>query len=66
VAPDPSGSHVGFVEEGTDVLVLQGPEPVGEAIWWLIRFTNKQGETLEGWLLGEYMATVTPGPSPTQ
>jgi hypothetical protein len=53
------------VEEGTDVLVLEGPEQIDEAIWWFIRFTNKQDETLEGWLLGEYMTTVTPGPSPT-
>lgn len=66
VEPDPLGVHVGFVEEGTDVLVLEGPEEVDDAVWWFIRFTSKQGETLEGWLLGEYMATVTPGPSPTQ
>lgn len=65
VTPDPLGAHVGFVEEGTEVLVLEGPEQIDEAVWWFIRFTNKAGETLEGWLLGEYMATVTPGPSPT-
>lgn len=65
VVPNPLGSHVGFVEEGTEILLLEGPEQVDEAIWWFIRFTNKQDETLEGWLLGEYLATVTPGPSPT-
>jgi hypothetical protein len=58
--------HVGFVEEGAGVLVLEGPEFVDEATWWFIRFTNQQGQTLEGWLQGEYMATVTPDPSPTQ
>lgn len=66
VTPDPLAQHVGFVEEGTQVLMLEGPEEAGEFVWWLIRFTNKQGETLEGWLINEYMATVTPGPSPTQ
>lgn len=65
VTPDPLGLHVGFVEEGTQVFLLAGPEQVEDAIWWLIRFTNKEGETLEGWLLGEYMSTATPGPSPT-
>jgi hypothetical protein len=65
VNPDPQGVHVGFVEEGTEVLLLQGPEQVNEAVWWFIRFTNKQGETLEGWLLGEYLATATPSFTPT-
>jgi hypothetical protein len=63
--PDILGVHVGFVEEGSDVFIIAGPQQVDDAVWWFIRFTNKQGDTLEGWLLGEYMATVTPGPSPT-
>ncbi len=66
VTPDPLGSHVGFVEEGTQILLLEGPQEVDESIWWFIRFTTKQGETLEGWLLGEYLTTAAPGPSPTQ
>jgi hypothetical protein len=65
VAPDPQGAHVGFVEEDSFILLLTGPESVDESIWWYIRFTTKLDETLEGWLLGEYISTVAPELSPT-
>ena len=65
VTPDPLGAHVGFVEEGTFILLLSGPETVQDAAWWYIRFTTKLDETLEGWLLGEYISTTLPEPSPT-
>lgn len=65
VVPDPQGAHVGFVEEGSSILVLAGPEQIEESIWWYIRFTTKLGETFEGWLLGTYISTASPEPSPT-
>ncbi len=65
VVPDPLGAHVGFVEEGLSILVLSGPEQVDESTWWYIRFTTKLGETVDGWLLGDYISTVIPNPTPT-
>ena len=65
VVPDPLGAHVGFVEEGLSILVLAGPEQVDESTWWYIRFTTKLGETVDGWLLGDYISTVIPNPTPT-
>jgi hypothetical protein len=58
-------AHVGFVNESSDILILEGPVLIGESTWWRIRYTNLQDETLEGWLQGDFLATATPGPSPT-
>jgi uncharacterized membrane protein len=65
VTPDPGAAHVGFVSEGTDMLALDGPVPIGEDLWWFVRYITPLGETREGWLQGDYLATATPGPSPT-
>ena len=65
VTPDPAAAHVGFVNEGTDMLILDGPEMLEDSVWWFVRYTNQLGETREGWLQGDYLATATPGPSPS-
>jgi uncharacterized membrane protein len=65
LTPDPAAAHVGFVNEGSDMLILAGPVLIEEAVWWQVRYTTPLGETREGWLQGDYLATVTPGPSPT-
>ncbi len=64
-SPDPAAAHIGFVNEGTDMLVLSGPVQVEDSVWWQVRYTTPLGDTREGWLQGDYLATVTPGPSPT-
>jgi uncharacterized membrane protein len=60
--PEPAGVHVGYLIEGDQILVIGGPVDVGEEVWWLVRFTSGEGELLQGWLLGELLATVTPTP----
>ena len=65
VTPDPAAAHVGFVNEGTDMLILDGPVMLEDSVWWFVRYTTQLGETREGWLQGDYLATTTPGPSPT-
>ncbi|MES0340314.1 MAG: DUF389 domain-containing protein [Anaerolineales bacterium] len=65
VVSDPLGAHIGFVEEGSSILLLAGPKQVGDFSWWYIRFTTKFSETIEGWLLGDYISTATLTPSPT-
>ena len=65
VTPDPAAAHVGFVNEGTDMLILDGPVMLEDSVWWFVRYTTQLGETREGWLQGDYLATATPGPSPT-
>jgi hypothetical protein len=60
--PNPVGLHVGFVEEGLEMLVLEGPREVEGTFWWRVRYSTRFGETLEGWIQGTYMATVTPIP----
>jgi len=65
VVSDPLGAHIGFVEEGSSILLLAGPKQVGDFSLWYIRFTTKFGETFDGWLLGDYISTATLTPSPT-
>ena len=65
LTPDPAAAHVGFVNEGTNMLILGGPVLIEDSVWWQVRYTTQLGETREGWLQGDYLATATPGPSPT-
>jgi uncharacterized membrane protein len=62
VTPNPQAPHVGFVADGAEMLVLEGPLQIGDAVWWHVRYTTILGETLEGWLQGDYLATATPAP----
>jgi hypothetical protein len=57
----PNGQPLGGLIEGSPVLVLGGPEIVGGQAWWNIR----TADGLEGWVLGTFLATLTPTPSPT-
>ena len=43
-------------------MVLEGPTKIDGSVWWYVRFINGFGEVLEGWLQGDYLATVTPVP----
>jgi len=56
----PNGTPLGGLFDDTQVLVIGGPLLIDNAIWWQIRTLG--GE--EGWVLGEFLATVTPEPSP--
>jgi hypothetical protein len=60
--PGPVGVHVGYLQEGNIILVLSGPLDLDGDVWWLVRFTDDEGLTKEGWLLGELLATITPTP----
>jgi hypothetical protein len=62
VSPDPLAAHVGFVADGAQMLVLEGPLELNGALWWHVRYTTVFEETLEGWLQGNYLETATPAP----
>jgi uncharacterized membrane protein len=57
----PGGMIVGFLAEGDLLLVLDGPVLEGRSSWWLVRTVDG----LEGWMVGNLMATFTPIPSIT-
>ena len=57
----PDGPPVAGLLDGAALLVLRGPEVVAGRVWWHVR----TAEGLEGWLLADFIATVTPVPSPT-
>jgi hypothetical protein len=59
--PGLSAPALAFIQDGEEVQVLDGPELVEAALWWQIRTSSGK----EGWILGDYLATATPGPSPT-
>jgi hypothetical protein len=56
----PNGNLVAGVFHGMDLEVIGGPQSEGEQVWWQVRTSTGQ----EGWMLGTYMATVTPTPTP--
>ncbi len=60
----PGGEPVGSLVEGARVAVLGGPEEADGHFWWLVRTELGSGEELEGWLLDDYVATMTPESSP--
>ncbi len=64
VTPDPAAAHVGFVNEGSPMVILAGPVQIEDAVWWQVRYTTPLGETREGWLQGDFIATATPGSPP--
>jgi hypothetical protein len=51
--PDPAAAHVGFVNEGTAMLILGGPVLIEDSVWWQVRYITPLGETREGWLQGD-------------
>jgi hypothetical protein len=58
----PTGSTIGGVIDGQVLIVLGPPDLVEGQLWWHVR----TGEGVEGWVLGSYLATVTPGTPGTQ
>ncbi len=54
----PEGAPIGFVAEGEQLLVLAGPDLRATGFWWLV--LKEDGS--QGWLVGEFLATVTPTP----
>jgi hypothetical protein len=56
----PNGNSVGGLLDGQVVEVIGGPDFVRGELWWHIRTTDG----VEGWVLGTYLATVTPVSSP--
>ena len=52
----PDGLSIDFVAEGERLLVIDGPEQSAGQLWWLVR----KEDGAEGWLLGDFLATVTP------
>ncbi|HSB90783.1 MAG TPA: hypothetical protein VLD63_12235 [Anaerolineales bacterium] len=58
---EPNGVSLGGLIEGSQVFVLGGPQTAGGQEWWHIRTSFGQ----EGWVLGVYLATLTPTPSIT-
>jgi hypothetical protein len=59
--PGLTAPALAFIQDGEGVQVLDGPELVEGALWWQVRTSSGK----EGWILGDYLATATPGPSPT-
>jgi len=58
---EPNGVSLGGLIEGSQVFVLGGPQTAGGQEWWHVRTSFGQ----EGWVLGVYLATLTPTPSIT-
>jgi hypothetical protein len=58
---EPGGVIVGFVAEGDTILVIGGPNELKGSLWWFVRTVDE----IEGWLIGNLMATLTPTPSIT-
>ena len=56
----PNGNLVAGLFHGQPLEVIGGPQRLGEQIWWQVR----TAEGREGWMLGTYLATVTPTPTP--
>jgi uncharacterized membrane protein len=59
--PSLTAPALAFIQDGEVVEVLDGPETVEGGLWWQIRTSAGK----EGWILGDYLATATPGPPPT-
>jgi hypothetical protein len=55
----PNGNLVAGLFHGQPLEVIGGPQRLGEQIWWQVR----TAEGREGWMLGTYLATVTPTPT---
>ncbi len=57
----PNGQTIGGVIDGQVLIVLGPPDFVEGELWWHVRTNDR----VEGWVLGSYIATVTPIPSRT-
>jgi hypothetical protein len=57
----PSGTAMTGLFHGMALEIIGGPQQVGGQAWWQVRTAT--GEV--GWILGAYLATLTPTPTPT-
>ena len=63
-APQPAGEALGFLQDGDLLEVIGGPVHEDGRLWWQVRAVIA-GQRLEGWILGDLLATVTPTPTVT-
>jgi len=56
----PNGNLVAGLFHGQPLEIIGGPQRLGEQIWWQVRTSDGR----EGWMLGTYLATLTPTPTP--
>jgi hypothetical protein len=56
----PNGNLVAGLFHNMPLEIIGGPQRVGEQLWWQVRTEAGQ----EGWMLGTYLATITPTPTP--
>ena len=54
----PNGNLVAGLFHGQPLEIIGGPQRLGEQIWWQVRTSDGR----EGWMIGTYLATVTPTP----
>jgi hypothetical protein len=57
----PNGNLVAGVFHGMPLELIGGPLRVGEQLWWQVRTETGQ----EGWIVGTFVATLTPTPTLT-
>lgn len=57
----PGGAFVAGLFHGMPLEVLGGPQRYAGELWWQVRTTSGQ----VGWMLGTFLATLTPTPSQT-
>jgi hypothetical protein len=57
---DPNGATLGSLTNGTRVEVLPEQQDINGTTWVKIRFTDAQGQTVEGWVVQSQLITVTP------
>jgi hypothetical protein len=62
--PSPSGAPIGYLAEGQAVVVISGPQRVGDQLWWQVRIVV-EGQAQEGWMVGAFLGTITPTAFPT-
>jgi hypothetical protein len=60
--PSRSTTPLKYLQEGSLLEIIAGPEQVNDESWWNIRLTF-DGQVLEGWIMDGLIATLTPTPS---
>jgi uncharacterized membrane-anchored protein YitT (DUF2179 family) len=62
--PSTLTAPIHYLQEGSLLEIIAGPEQVEDRSWWNVRF-NLDGQILEGWIMNGLIATLTPTPSLT-
>ena len=58
--PGMTAPALAFLQDGEVIEVVDGPQAVEGALWWQVRTASGR----VGWVLGDYLATATPGSRP--